>query len=81
MMTQEQIAALVGCEVDGSPLKSSIAKLAEDEFKARERVRMLAMINQPIDYDARKKAAIEYAEAQATAIAARRLLDDAIRNS
>ena len=76
--TQAEIAASVGCEIDGSPLKSKVQKLAEAEFAARERVRALGMNNTPTDYEAAKRAAVEYAEARAEAAAARRALDAAI---
>lgn len=46
---------------------SDIAKLAADAFEKQERVKMLEMMNTPIDYDERKKAFIELAEAQAAA--------------
>ncbi len=63
------------------PTTSTIAKLAEAEFEARERLRMLDKMNVPTDYAERKKAAVEYAEARAAAVAARRALDDAIQSS
>lgn len=63
------------------PNRERLIKLAEAEFEARERVRMLGMMNTPTDYDDRKRSAVQYAEAQAVAAAARRELDDAIKDT
>lgn len=52
----------------------TIAELAEDAFLKNERVQMLRMMNMPRDFDERKKAFIELAEAQAAAAEARRQL-------
>lgn len=79
-MTQQQIAASVGLEVDGSPLKSKVAKAAEAHFQAAERVRHLMMMGVPTTYEARKAAAVELAEAQAAELQAKRALDDAIKD-
>ncbi len=59
----------------------SVEELATEAFKANERLRCMGMTNMPTDYDERKQAAIEYAQAQAKAVAAQRALDEAIRNS
>lgn len=40
------------------------AELAAIAFERAERVRMLEMMNTPVDYEARKKAFIELAEAR-----------------
>lgn len=59
----------------------TIAELADEEFKAREYLRMLSVQNVAgLDYEERRKSAIAYAEAQAKASAARAALDEAIRN-
>lgn len=58
----------------------SIAELAADAFAKHERCRMLAIMNTPVDYEERKKAFVEMAEAQAAAIRAQAALDDAIRS-
>ena len=39
--------------------RAGIAGLAAQAFEKRERVRMLEMMNTPVDYDDRKKAMIE----------------------
>jgi len=38
---------------------AGVADLASDAFDKRERVRMLEMMNSPVEYEARKKAFIE----------------------
>jgi hypothetical protein len=45
----------------------TIEELATDAFEKSEHVRNLEMMNTPIDYDARKKAFVELAVAQAEA--------------
>lgn len=62
-------------------ITKSIAQLAEEHFLSSERLRVMGQMNMPQDYEARKKQAIEYAEAQAAEAAAKRALDDAIKNS
>lgn len=60
----------------------TIAELAAESFDAQERVRGMAIQNVAgMDYEERKKAAIEYAEAQARAASAKAALDVAIRNA
>ena len=54
----------------------TVAELAEDAFLKSERVRALATMNQPTDFDERRKAFVEYAEAQAAAAEASRRLSD-----
>jgi len=61
--------------------KKTIADLAEADFNARERVRRLGMMNVPLDYYEREKAAIELAVAQAEAMATTKALGDAINNA
>ena len=46
---------------------SGVADLAAQAFEKRERVRMLEMMNTPIDYEERKKAFIALALARAEA--------------
>lgn len=58
--------------------REEIAALAVDSFEKAERLRMLGMTNTPTDYEDRKKAAVEYALAQAEADEAKRKLDAAI---
>ncbi len=60
------------------PDKATITKLAEDAFDKAERVRMLSMMNMPQEYEARRKAASDYALAQHEEMMARHALDDAI---
>ncbi len=47
-----------------------VADLAAEAFEKRERVRMLEMMNTPIDYAERKKAYIELQLARADAVVA-----------
>jgi hypothetical protein len=42
----------------------AIEILAADAFEKNERVRMLEMMNTPLDYDARKKAFVDLAKAR-----------------
>lgn len=58
--------------------REEIAALAVEAFEKAERVRMLGMSNSPTDYEERKKAAVEYALAQAEAAVAKAKLDAAI---
>lgn len=46
---------------------TKIAELAAEAFEKRERVKMLEMLNMPQDYDARKAAFIQLAEAREAA--------------
>jgi hypothetical protein len=58
---------------------NQIEEFAVAHFEAAERLRMLMTMNTPTDYEARKKAAVELAQAQADEALARRELDDIIR--
>lgn len=62
-------------------MTETLEELAEAEFIARERLRAMAQSNIPFDYEERKKSAIEYAKAQAAAVAARAALDAAIHKA
>ncbi len=53
-----------------------IKELAADAFEKQERVRMLEMMSTPIDYEARKAAFVQLAEACASAEAAKKKLDN-----
>lgn len=59
--------------------REEISALAIDAFEKHERLKMLAMTNQPTEYEERKKAAVAYAEAEFDAIEAKRKLDAALR--
>lgn len=50
---------------------STIEMLAADAFEKAERVRMLEMMNVPLDYEERKKAFIDLAKARQLAAEAR----------
>jgi hypothetical protein len=58
--------------------REEIAALAVEAFEKSERVKMIAMSNQPTEYEARKQAAIEYAVARAEADEAHLKLENAI---
>lgn len=55
-------------------------ELAEDAFAKSERVKMLAMMNTPTDYDARKKAFVEMSLAREEANKAEARLHAAIEH-
>lgn len=57
----------------------STEALAIAAFEASERVIALSMMNTPVDYEERKKAAVELAVAREAAAYAQRLLDQRIR--
>ena len=60
--------------IDGDTM-SAIAILAADAFAKAERVRILEMLNLPMDYVERKKAFVELAKARHEADEARSRLD------
>lgn len=60
---------------------SDIRELAARAFEASERVRTLGMMNTPIDYDKRKEAFIELAEAQEAEAKAVGVLEGAIKSA
>lgn len=59
----------------------STEKLAIAAFEARERVHLLLQANSPLDYEGRKKAAVELAVAQEAAAYAQQALDARIAGS
>lgn len=61
--------------------RAAIAILAEADFKARERVRMMEIMNVPADYEERKSSTVQLAIARAEAIATARALSEAINNA
>jgi hypothetical protein len=58
---------------------SDIKELAAQAFDASERVRVLMMMNTPLDYDKRKAAFIQLAEAQEAEAKAAAMLEGAIK--
>ena len=58
-----------------------VAKLAGEAFDKAERLRMLSMMNTPIDYEGRRKAAIEMALARQDSNRASAALDSAISST
>jgi hypothetical protein len=59
-------------------MDNALKDLAIAEFRARERLRHLSMMNTPVDYEERLRIAVELVEAQVAAKIAKRLLDEAI---
>lgn len=59
--------------------REEVATLAVEAFEKQERLNMLGMCATPVEYEDRKKAAVEYALAQHEASEAARKLSDAIR--
>lgn len=63
----------------GTVRQLTIAELADDAFLKAERVRALGMMNTPTDFEERRKAFIQLAEAQAAAARAHQALEAAVR--
>ena len=57
----------------------TVAELADDAFLKTEHLKALSMMQMPANFDERRKAFIEFAEAQAAASRAIRVLNEAVR--
>lgn len=76
-LTCDEITAAIGPAGAGGKIRRmTTVELAEDAFLKEEHLKALSMMNTPQDFEARKKAFIELAEAKEAATLARLKLNE-----